>query len=409
MDNVLNTQDYQCVLQNQNYDSLKGHNYENFMNSDQFLEENCYQEYPNVNKGEEYTPSNGYENYKNSNSSNIDENIMTNYKMDEEFNNYKLDNYNLDYNYGYNGVNGYTLPDNTKCVNGNDKMVANGNIQGYSNKNYVDSVSTTCGVDSANKDACYYDQYQYYMNYPVMYNMPNIQNPNTMVTISNLPDNMINETKLMNLKDADKFSNSTIENDSVSDVDCTDGTNPPANRSDPIYTAISGLKWKSKSKKWVVRWDNPITNRRVYKYFSGTRYGFLGAHKRAKYYLEFLNASVGKIQNTSPGNPFCRRTEGPPKGKQNKSLIRKMYFSAQNDNAYQHEYMNSMMNCNHSGQNLINYSQTLESQMGYNGEFMPRNGQNFNRSSEVMDFNNKVGSTMDNPWFFNQHQMFNNY
>lgn len=121
--------------------------------------------------------------------------------------------------------------------------------------------------------------------------------------------------------------NSTVDGDSVDDVDDSigpDGTQPPANKRDPIYTAISGLKWKAKSKKWVVRWDNPITNRRVYKYFSGIRYGFMGAHKRAKYYLEFLNASVGRLDAPSIGNPFCRRTEGPPKGKANKGLMRKL-------------------------------------------------------------------------------------
>ncbi|GFE53312.1 hypothetical protein BaOVIS_007160 [Babesia ovis] len=121
--------------------------------------------------------------------------------------------------------------------------------------------------------------------------------------------------------------NSTVDGDSVEDLDDLvgpDGTLPPANKRDPIYTAISGLKWKAKSKKWVVRWDNPITNRRVYKYFSGVRYGFMGAHKRAKYYLEFLNASVGRLDTPSVGNPFCRRTEGPPKGKANKGLIRKL-------------------------------------------------------------------------------------
>lgn len=122
--------------------------------------------------------------------------------------------------------------------------------------------------------------------------------------------------------------NSTIDGESiVDDMDepvGPDGTVPPVNKRDPIYTAISGLKWKAKSKKWVVRWDNPVTNRRVYKYFSGTRYGFMGAHKRAKYYLEFLNASVGRIPTPSSGNPFCRRTEGPPKGKTNKGLLRKV-------------------------------------------------------------------------------------
>ncbi|GIX60972.1 AP2 domain transcription factor AP2VIII-2 [Babesia caballi] len=121
--------------------------------------------------------------------------------------------------------------------------------------------------------------------------------------------------------------NSTVDGDSIDDIDDLvgpDGTLPPANKRDPIYTAISGLKWKAKSKKWVVRWDNPITNRRVYKYFSGIRYGFMGAHKRAKYYLEFLNASVGRLDAPSIGNPFCRRTEGPPKGKPNKGLIRKL-------------------------------------------------------------------------------------
>ncbi|ORM39984.1 uncharacterized protein BXIN_1256 [Babesia sp. Xinjiang] len=121
--------------------------------------------------------------------------------------------------------------------------------------------------------------------------------------------------------------NSTVDGDSVEDFDDLvgpDGTAPPANKRDPIYTAISGLKWKAKSKKWVVRWDNPITNRRVYKYFSGVRYGFMGAHKRAKYYLEFLNASVGRLDTPTVGNPFCRRTEGPPKGKANKGLIRKL-------------------------------------------------------------------------------------
>ncbi|CCF75482.1 hypothetical protein BmR1_04g06425 [Babesia microti strain RI] len=122
-------------------------------------------------------------------------------------------------------------------------------------------------------------------------------------------------------------TNSTIDGDSPlaeSDVSITpDGTRAPANRRDPIYTAVPGLKWKSKSKKWVVRWDNPITNRRVYKYFSGQRYGFIGAHKRAAYYLEFLNASVGKGTVSSGENPFCRRNEGPPKGKSNKGLQRK--------------------------------------------------------------------------------------
>ncbi|AFZ81304.1 hypothetical protein BEWA_007130 [Theileria equi strain WA] len=121
--------------------------------------------------------------------------------------------------------------------------------------------------------------------------------------------------------------NSTIDGASIDDMDeliGPDGTLPPVNKRDPIYTAVSGLKWKAKSKKWVVRWDNPVTNRRVYKYFSGTRYGFMGAHKRAKYYLEFLNASVGRIPAPSSGNPFCRRTEGPPKGKTNKGLLRKM-------------------------------------------------------------------------------------
>ncbi|XP_953246.1 uncharacterized protein TA10940 [Theileria annulata] len=396
MDNVLNTKDYECVLNNQNYDNLKDNNYEDFINSEQYLEENCYQEYQSENKPHDYTQQNVYD-YKNNNS-NGTENVM-NYKMDE-FQNYKLDNYCLEYNYGYNGPNVYS-GENTKCIN-SEKVIPNSNIQSYTNPKYVDSVSTTCEID--NKDDCYYDQYQYYMNYPVIYNIPNVHNPNNMVNISNLPNNMI-DSKMMNLKDADKFSNSTIENDSVSDVDCTDGTNPPANRSDPIYTSISGLKWKSKSKKWVVRWDNPITNRRVYKYFSGTRYGFLGAHKRAKYYLEFLNASVGKIQNTTPGNPFCRRTEGPPKGKQNKSLIRKLYFANQNDNTYQQEYMNSLMNCNHSAQNLI-YSQNPDSQMSYTGNFIP-NSQNFN-PNEIME-HNKVGSSMDNPWYFNQNQMFNNY
>eukprot|EP00371_Babesia_bovis_P003186 XP_001611833.1 hypothetical protein [Babesia bovis T2Bo] len=121
--------------------------------------------------------------------------------------------------------------------------------------------------------------------------------------------------------------NSTVDGDSVEDIDDLigpDGTLPPANKRDPIYTAISGLKWKAKSKKWVVRWDNPITNRRVYKYFSGVRYGFMGAHKRAKYYLEFLNISVGRLDTPSVGNPFCKRTEGPPKGKENKGLMRKL-------------------------------------------------------------------------------------
>ncbi|GBE58883.1 AP2 domain transcription factor AP2VIII-2 [Babesia ovata] len=121
--------------------------------------------------------------------------------------------------------------------------------------------------------------------------------------------------------------NSTIDGDSVEDAEelvGPDGTMPPANKRDPIYTAISGLKWKAKSKKWVVRWDNPITNRRVYKYFSGIRYGFMEAHKRAKYYLEFLNASVGRLEAPSVGNPFCRRIDGPPKGKANKGLIRKL-------------------------------------------------------------------------------------
>ncbi|CDR96809.1 hypothetical protein, conserved [Babesia bigemina] len=121
--------------------------------------------------------------------------------------------------------------------------------------------------------------------------------------------------------------NSTVDGESVEDSDemvGPDGTMPPANKRDPIYTAISGLKWKAKSKKWVVRWDNPITNRRVYKYFSGLRYGFMEAHKRAKYYLEFLNASVGRLEAPSVGNPFCRRIEGPPKGKANKGLMRKL-------------------------------------------------------------------------------------
>lgn len=128
--------------------------------------------------------------------------------------------------------------------------------------------------------------------------------------------------------------NSTVDGDSVDDIDETigpDGTHPPANKRDPIYTAISGLKWKAKSKKWVVRWDNPITNRRVYKYFSGVRYGFMGAHKRAKYYLEFLNASVGRLEAPSVGNPFCRRTEGPPKGKTNKGLMRRLMNRGRNE------------------------------------------------------------------------------
>ncbi|KAK1444519.1 AP2 [Babesia gibsoni] len=129
--------------------------------------------------------------------------------------------------------------------------------------------------------------------------------------------------------------NSTVDGDSVDDIDESigaDGTLPPPNKRDPIYTAVSGLKWKAKSKKWVVRWDNPITNRRVYKYFSGVRYGFMGAHKRAKYYLEFLNASVGRLDAPSVGNPFCRRTEGPPKGKTNKGLIRKLMNKGRPEN-----------------------------------------------------------------------------
>ncbi|KAK2194638.1 AP2-ERF domain [Babesia duncani] len=163
--------------------------------------------------------------------------------------------------------------------------------------------------------------------------------------------------------------NSTIDGESIVGEDepmGPDGSIPPQNKRDPIYTAVSGLKWKAKSKKWVVRWDNPTTNRRVYKYFSGTRYGFLGAHKRAKYYLEFLNASVGKCKAPSANNPFCRRTEGPPKGKTNKGLLRKVQGSSRVNKNINKDYENyyyspPVMQTNGLANHANNFGNTADS------------------------------------------------
>ncbi|UKK02808.2 hypothetical protein MACK_002905 [Theileria orientalis] len=439
-----------------NYNNFSNYNIDNsYKLDDSYLESSYKLDKNNIERMDDY------ENYKMDNTvQKYDDGDI--YKMKNKFSAYKVEHVDDIDSFGNDGINKHGIEDedtNYEFVNSNSSTntgfnsATPPNIQmikyrlDSQNKAIADNKVDNGFENSAdNRDFMnFYQPYQFYGNFhnglmnqiPSFPMTPNNYNSLTM-SIDRLSNSSINNINLEPIV----RENSTIDNDSIEDMDQSNqmpvisdinlnksmhdsisgrvsnsidindneaDIRPPLNRSDPIYTSISGLKWKSKSKKWVVRWDNPITNRRVYKYFSGNRYGFLGAHKRAKFYLEFLNASVGKINSTTPGNPFCRRTEGPPKGKTNKSLIRKYY----SNNFIQYpDYINNnyVLNGNHS------HPPNYVSNNGDNGDLSNIDGASNNSNMEYFNYfynnqdkanNVEAGSSMDNPWYITQN--FNNF
>ncbi|BAM41951.1 conserved hypothetical protein [Theileria orientalis strain Shintoku] len=435
-----------------NYNSFVNYNIDNsYKLDDSYLEGSYKLDKNNIEIMDDYNNYKMDNNVKNYDGRDI-------YKMKNKFSAYKVEQVDDIDGFENDGINKHGIEDedtNYEFVNSNSSTntgfnsVTPPNIQmikyklDSQNKALADDkVDNSFEVLADNRDYMnFYQPYQFYGNYhnglmnqiPSFPMAPNNYNSLTM-NMDRLNNSNINSINLEPIV----RENSTIDNESIEDIDqssqmpvITDmnlnknmhdsisdrminaidmndneaDIRPPPNRSDPIYTSISGLKWKSKSKKWVVRWDNPITNRRVYKYFSGNRYGFLGAHKRAKFYLEFLNASVGKINSTTPGNPFCRRTEGPPKGKTNKSLIRKYY----SNNFIQYpDYINNnfVMNANN------NYQPNYVPSNGDNGDMSNIDGASNNSNMDYFNYfynnqdkakNVEAGSSMDNPWYITQN------